>query len=285
MKKQDEQYKISVVMSVYKNDAPDNFVTAVESIINQTYTPSEIVLVVDGPVPEETDKILKKYEKDALFKVIRFEQNKGLGTALQVGVERAKYPIIARMDSDDIALETRFEKQIDFLKEHPETDVVGTFGIEFIDSPDNTFSEKNVPITNEEIKKYMKKRNPFNHMTIMMKKEKVLEAGNYQDWYYAEDYYMWLRLNLIGANFYNIPEVLTKIRINEDTFARRHGLKYYKSIKNLFKFMKKKKIINGFEYLKNIMIRFVGHVLIPKKMKKKMYAKFLRNKVKETKKD
>ena len=111
-----------------------------------------------------------------------------------------------------------------------------------------------------------------------MKKNKVMESGNYQDWYYAEDYYMWLRLYLNGANFYNIPEVLAKIRINEDTFGRRHGMKYFKSIKNLFKFMRKNKIIGFFSYIKNICIRFVGHVLIPRKMKKKMYSKFLRNK-------
>lgn len=279
--KENNQYKISVVMSVYKNDLAKNFKIAVDSILQQTYKPSEIVLIIDGPVPEDTEKLLSVYEKDKMFNVIRFEQNKGLGTALQVGVENAKYPIIARMDSDDISYPERFEKQINYLKEHPEVDAVGTYGIEFLDEPENTFAIKEVPITDQEIKQYMKKRNPFNHMTMTMKKDKVMQSGNYQDWYYAEDYYMWLRLYLNGANFYNIPEVLAKIRINEDTFGRRHGMKYFKSIKNLFKFMRKNKIIGFFSYVKNIFIRFAGHVLIPRKMKKKMYSKFLRNKVKE----
>lgn len=271
-------YKISVVMSVYKNDLAKNFEIAINSILNQTLKPNEIVLVIDGPVPNDTEELLSKYKKNNLFNIIRFEENKGLGTALKVGVENAKYPIIARMDSDDIALPERFEKQINYLKENPEVDIVGAFGIEFIDEPENVFSEKVVPVTDKEIKEYLKKRNPFNHMTVTMKKSKVLESGNYQDWYYAEDYYMWLRLYLNGANFYNIPEVLTKIRINEDTFARRHGLKYFKSIKNLFKFMRKNKIIGFFAYIKNIIIRFIGHVLIPKKIKNKMYSKFLRKK-------
>ena len=282
IKNNDENYKISVVMSVYKNDIPENFKIAVDSMLNQTYKPSEIVLVIDGPVPEGTEKLLKEYEKDKLFNVIRFEQNKGLGIALQTGCENAKYPIIARMDSDDIAYPTRFEKQINYLKENPSCDAVGTFGVEFIDNPENTFTNKIMPVTDEEIKKYLKKRNPFNHMTMTMKKDMVMKSGNYQDWYFAEDYYMWLRMYLNGANFYNIPEVLASVRINEDTFARRHGMKYFKSIKGLFKFMRKNKIIGFFSYIKNVLIRFAGHVLVPRKMKKKMYAKFLRKSAETT---
>ena len=123
-KNNSDNYKISVVMSVYKNDLAENFKTSIDSILNQTYKPNEIVLVVDGPVSMETENLLKEYEKNNLFNIIKFDKNKGLGIALQKGCEQAKYPIIARMDSDDIAYPTRFEKQINYLKENPTCDAV-----------------------------------------------------------------------------------------------------------------------------------------------------------------
>jgi len=278
-----EENKISVLMSVYKNDVPEDFETAINSILNQTYKPSEVVLVIDGPVPDGINNVIKKFEDNKIFKIIRFEENKGLGTALKVGSENCTYPLIARMDSDDISLPNRFEEQIKYLSSHPEVDVVGTFGTEFIGNVDNTFALKTVPVTDEEIKKFMKKRNPINHMTVIMKKEMLLKSGGYQDWYYAEDYYLWLRMFLNGATFYNLPMDLARIRMNENSYARRHGLKYFKSIKKLFKFMRKNKIIGYFAYLKNIIIRFIGHVLVPKKLKRKMYQKFLRSKTSEVK--
>jgi hypothetical protein len=107
-------------------------------------------------------------------------------------------------------------------------------------------------------------------------KQALIDAGGYQDWYYAEDWYLWIRMFLSGAKFYNIQENLMLIRINYDTFERRGGMKMFKSIKNLLKFMKSNKMIGAFRYLKECFKRFVGHVLVPKKMKRKLYMKFMR---------
>lgn len=261
-------------MSVYQNDDVENFRCAVESILSQTYSPSEIILVVDGPVPKEIESILKEYAMNPLFKIMRLPENVGLGSALQKGCTEAQYPLIARMDSDDISDPTRFEKQIKHLQENPNCDVVGTFGVKFFNSLENVYDEKKLPITDQEIKRTMQKRNPLNHMSIMMKKEALLKSGNYQNWYLAEDYYLWLRMCLSGATFHNIPENLVSIRVNNRTFAKRHGMKYFKSLKRLFKFMLTNKIISCWRYLKNILIRFVYHVLMPKWLKKLIYRKF-----------
>ena len=270
---------ISVLMSVYKNDIPKNVITAVESVVNQTLPPKQIVMVVDGPVPEELKNTLVDLEnKYDIYENVWLMQNGGLGNALKEGTKHCKYNIIARMDSDDISVPERFEKEIKYLEENEDCDVVGSLGQEFYDEPENLAGLKWVPEKHEEIVKFMKSRCPFCHMTVMMKKDVLNRAGGYEHWLWAEDWYLWIRMYLAGAKFYNIQETLVYIRINEQTFERRHGLKYYKSIKGLLKYMKNHKMISLIKYSKEKFVRFVGHVLIPRKMKNKLYRKHLRKK-------
>ena len=270
---------ISVLTSVYKNDIAKNVETAVESIVNQTLPPKQIVMMVDGPVPDELsqklDELAKKYD---VLEVHKLEKNVGLGNALRLGTDYCKYDIIARMDSDDIALPERFEKEIACFEKDPELSLVGSNAQEFFNEPENLANIKAVPETHDEIVAFMRGRCPFCHMSVMMKKDMLEKAGGYQDWYYAEDWYLWIRMYLAGAKFYNIQENLMLVRINYDTFERRGGLKYYKSIKGLLKFMKQNKMIGFMKYTKEKMKRFVGHVLVPKKMKNKLYMKFMRKK-------
>ena len=110
--------KFSVAMSVYKNDSPEYFDVALASITTeQTIKPSEIVLIVDGPVPDEVNSVIVKYETlyPDMFQVVRLEQNGGLGNALRLAVERANNELIARMDSDDISRCMRCEKQLEIF--------------------------------------------------------------------------------------------------------------------------------------------------------------------------
>lgn len=267
-------YKISVVMTVCQYDDAGDFEMAVESILNQTYQASEIIIVVDGVVSQEIETLLQKYESNTQFKIIRLPENVGLGLALQKGCTEAQYPLIARMDSDDVSEPTRFAKQINYFLQNKDCDVVGTFGVKFFDNLENIYAKQKLPIGNLEIRKIIKKRNPLNHMSVMMKKDMLMKSGNYQDWYLAEDYYLWVRMCLKGAVFYNIPENLVNIRVNDKTFTRRHGMKYFKSLKQLFKFMLANKLIGRWTYWKNIFVRFIYHVLIPRYLKKMIYRKF-----------
>lgn len=270
---------ISVLTSVYKNDIAKNVETAVESIVNQTLPPKQIVMMVDGPVPEELTQKLNELEKKYdVLEVHPLEKNVGLGNALRFGTEYCKYDFIARMDSDDIALPERFEKEMACFEKDPELSLVGSNAQEFFNEPENLANIKAVPETHDEIVAFMKGRCPFCHMSVMMKKEMLEKAGGYKDWYYAEDWYLWIRMYLAGAKFYNIQENLMLVRINYDTFERRGGLKYYKSIKGLLKFMKQNKMLGFMKYTKEKVKRFVGHVLVPKKMKNKLYMKFMREK-------
>lgn len=270
---------ISVLMSVYKNDKPLSIVEAVDSVINQTLKPKQVVLVVDGPVSDDITNILKELqEKYSILEVYPLEQNVGLGKAMNYGSEKCKYEFIARMDSDDIACADRFEKQMKCFEEDESLSVVGSNSQEFFETMDNLANVKAVPEKHDDIVQFMKGRCPFCHMSVIMKKQALIDAGGYQDWYYAEDWYLWIRMYLAGAKFYNIQENLMLVRINYDTFERRGGMKMYKSIKNLLKFMKKNKMIGFARYIKECVKRFVGHVLVPKKLKRKLYMKFLRKK-------
>ena len=270
---------ISVLMSVYKNDKPLSIVEAVDSVINQTLKPKQVVLVVDGPVSDDITNILKELqEKYSILEVYPLEQNVGLGKAMNYGSEKCKYEFIARMDSDDIACADRFEKQMKCFEEDESLSVVGSNSQEFFETMDNLANVKAVPEKHDDIVQFMKGRCPFCHMSVIMKKQALIDAGGYQDWYYAEDWYLWIRMYLAGAKFYNIQENLMLVRINYDTFVRRGGMKMYKSIKNLLKFMKKNKMIGFARYIKECVKRFVGHVLVPKKLKRKLYMKFLRKK-------
>lgn len=274
-----ENLKFSVLMSVYKNDKEEYLKLALDSIINQTVKPSEIVLVEDGPIPENIENLIKEYEKNIAFlKVIRLKENGGLGNALNVGLENCSYDIVARMDADDISVLDRFEKQIVEFEKDDTLSIVGGYISEFINNPEESIGIRQVPLTHEEISNFIKGRNPFNHMTVMFKKQSVLEAGSYQDFHFLEDYYLWIRMFLKGYKMKNIDSILVNARVGNDMYKRRGGFKYFKSCKRLQKYLLDNKLITYPKYLKNNIIRFIMQVLMPNNIRGFIYKKFARKK-------
>ncbi len=268
----------SVCMSVYKNDKPEYVVVALDSIIQQSVQPTEIVLVVDGPVPDALNEVLNDFEtKNAdLFHIIRLPQNGGLGNALRLAVENTKYELIARMDSDDICMPRRFEKQLAYFEQDPQISIVGGTISEFIDSPDHVVGQRICPLTDAEIRKYMKTRCGYNHMTVMFRKSEVLRVGNYQDWFWNEDYYLWIRMLLGGCKFANLPDVLVNVRVGKDMYARRGGWKYFKSEAKLQHYMWKHHLIGLPRYLYNVAIRFAVQVAMPNSVRGWVFRTFAR---------
>ncbi len=271
----------SVLMSIYRNTKASELKECLDSLYNQTIKASELVIVQDGPISEELqgflDNEIKEHQE---IKLCPIEKNVGLGNALKYGLSKCSYELVARMDTDDICVSDRFEKQLKVMNENPTISIIGSNIMEFCDSIDNLVGERKVKRTHEEICKDLKNRCPFNHMTVVFKKSEVEKAGGYLDWHYDEDSYLWVRMYLAGCEFYNIEENLVYARVNLDTYARRGGYKYYKSERDLFKFMYKNKIINYFEYLKCKLIRFTVYVLIPNKIRGWAFKKFTRKEVK-----
>lgn len=271
--------KYSVLMSIYFKENPNHFEECLNSILKQTILPDEIVLVKDGELTEELDKVIEEFKlkiREINLIIIQNEKNIGLGQSLNKGITYCKHELIARVDTDDINYEMRMQKQLEIFKTYPEIDICGTYIEEFITDSANAVSIRRVPTFNEDIKKKSKKKNPLNHMSVMFKKSKVLAAGNYEDVAYFEDYYLWLKMLSKGFIFYNIPEVLVSARLNEDFYSRRGGYQY---LKKEFKFQKK--IYNeGFSslltYISNVLIRCSVR-LLPQQILKKLYIGLGRN--------
>ena len=266
-----DKFLFSVVMSVYRGDKPNFFREALDSItVNQTLQPAEIVLVVDGPVSGLIDDIIAHYQswysnpdEPCYINVVRLEQNAGLGNALKLGVEAARYEYVARMDSDDISLPYRFERQAEFLMGNSDVDIVGGNISEFVGSQDNIVGSRVVPQSNEQIFDYIKSRCPLNHMSVMFRKSAVQAAGGYIDWHYNEDYYLWVRMALIGCKFANLPQTLVNVRVGAEMYARRGGYKYFKSEADLQRFIYRKGLISLPRMWYNVLLRFVLQVCMP----------------------
>ena len=274
-----ENLKFSVSMCVYGKDNPQWFESAVDSILNQTCMPDEVVLVVDGPVPDDLDNVIKKYEQKEIFNVIRLEINRGHGEARRIGLENCKNNLVALMDADDISLGDRFEKQIAMFGKDDELAIVGGNITEFIGEPKNVAAKRIVPCGDVEIKEYLKKRCPMNQMTVMFKKDCVQAAGGYIDWYCDEDYYLWIRMSLAGMKFANLPDMLVNVRVGADMYQRRGGRRYFVSEAKLQKLMLDERIIGVGTYLVNILKRFIVQVLLPNKIRGWVFKKFARKTV------
>lgn len=272
-----EHQPFSIAISVYKSDNPKFFDRALESItVLQTIVPDEIVLVVDGPVPNEINQVIDKYSLKYTFKVIRLETNGGLGNALKLATENATHDLIARMDSDDVSVSDRFEQELKMFEGNKDLDVVGGNITEFVDSEDNIVATRVVPIYDADIKKNMKKRCAMNHVSVMFKKRSVLEAGGYLDWHYNEDYYLWIRMQLKNCCFGNTGTNLVNVRTGLDMYARRGGKLYYRSEKGLQKYMLKNKMIGRFTYFLNCTKRFVVQMILPNRIRGWIYRSFAR---------
>lgn len=270
--------KFSVSMCVYGGDRPDWFRTAVDSILNQTAKPDEVVLVVDGPVPETLDGIISTYEKDPVFQVIRLEKNMGHGEARRIGLGACSYDLVALMDADDISAPDRFQKQLQLFAADASLTIVGSDITEFVDDPKNLVGARRVFTADNEIKADMKKRCPMNQMTVMFRKAAVEAAGGYVDWYCDEDYYLWLRMMLDGGMFANIPEALVNVRVGKEMYQRRGGWKYYKSEAKLQKWMLDRKVIGFSTYVVNVAKRLIVQVLLPNRLRGWVFQKFAREK-------
>lgn len=217
----------SVLLSVYHKENPLFLKQALESTWHlQTLKPDEIVVVKDGPLTEELDKVIADFAKLAPVVIVVLEKNQGLGAALNIGSTQCKHEIIARMDSDDICYPDRFQKQIEFLTRNPTIDLVSSWIDEFIETKDHVVSTRKLPEFHPEIQVFAQKRCPINHPVVAFKKSAVLKAGGYLHLPLFEDYYLWVRMLMSGAKFHNLQESLLFFRTNPETYKRRGGFKH-----------------------------------------------------------
>lgn len=268
----------SVLIPVYNKEKPEYFKQALQSIIDQTVKPSEVVIVKDGKLTEDLEQVIDEFVNDnneIKIKIIPLEKNIGAGGALSIGIKECSCNYIARLDSDDISLNNRFEIQTDFLEKNQQIDILSGYIEEFNSKNNKKIYVRKVPISNGEIKKYVKYRSPFNHSAVMYKKEAILKIGNYSNLRKMEDYDLWIRAVKNNLNLYNIPMVLSMMRVEDNTYKKRGGLRYIRTILYIQNKLKLNGIITAKEKIINILLRsFVA--IIPYKLRKYVYLKFLR---------
>jgi glycosyltransferase involved in cell wall biosynthesis len=231
----------SVLMSVYFKEQPNNLQQAMESMRNQTVPTDDFVLVCDGPLTDELDDVITEEQEKfgSVLHVHRLEKNGGLGNALNEGLKVCKNELVARMDSDDISRPGRCEKQLRLFSSYPDISLSSGTVSEFVTDPAHPTGKREVPITDEEIRIYSRKRNPMNHPCVMFKKSAVEKAGGYKETFHLfEDYYLWVRMLRKGFKAENIPDVLVDVRTPADMYLRRGGREYAKTMMKFHKWLR-----------------------------------------------
>jgi len=269
----------SVLLTTYKGDNPQELDTALHSTVDQTHPPEEIVLVKDGPLTTELTAIVDTYTKDHpdLFFIHQLPENQGRGAAAGIGLTYCSHDLVGIMAADDINVRHRYERQVQFLVDNPEVDVVGGYVKEFIKNPDESVATRKVPTSPSEVRRFALSRNPMTEVTVMFRKSTVMEVGGYRSVDRMEDYDLWVRLLVNGAVLANIPEVLVKVRAGEDFSDRRGGTEYAREeIRQQIDFYKL-----GFISLNRLVFNIVTRVplrVMPSVVRSFIYKKFARSK-------
>lgn len=274
--------RYSVLMSVYYKEKAEYFKTSIESMLNQTITPNQIVIVADGKLTEQLYAVLNHYVSayPAMFTIIYLKENIGLGRALNVGLKKCRNNLVARMDTDDISLPRRCEKQLKVFQKDREVSIVGTQIDEFYGSVNNIVYSRNVPTKPKEILEFSKRRSPFNHPTVMYKRDDVWNAGGYGSSGRKEDLELFGRMLHKGYKGRNINESLLLYRSNKDNLKRRKTWNNCRDyIVVIYHFYKK-----GYSTFEDFLFVAIGQLIMwvaPEWIVKVLTKKFLRVKLKQ----
>jgi glycosyltransferase involved in cell wall biosynthesis len=248
-------------MAVYTKDNPLFLEFSIISILNQSLITDDFIIVVDGPINLNLNKILLNYQnKFSFIRLFYLEKNMGLGNALNYGLNKSKNEIILRMDSDDISLPDRALKTLKFFNLNANVSVIGGNILEF---GDKGFRLKEMPKKHHDIVKQLKFRNAINHPTVAFKKTHVNSVGSYLELKFNEDYFLWIRMVKSKFIFSNLDEVLLFMRFNENTIRRRRGLSYFFTQSSIYFYQYKNHLLNIYQLFFSLSYSFFIRVIVP----------------------
>lgn len=276
--KQMEKY--SVLMLVYKGEDPASFREAIQSMLDQTVPTDDFVIVCDGPLTAELDGVLDTFVSryPDLFHIVRLPENVGEGLAGNPGVRACRNELVAKMDSDDISLPDRCEKQLARFAANPELILVGGVIEEFDNETGAVCAARTVPLDNAGIRRFARRRSPFNNVTVMYRKAAVLAAGGYRDLRRGTDYDLYLRMLINGCYAENLPDTLVRVRVEAGDYGRRASWRTLKACASIWWNAWRK----GFSSLADLVICLAGQTLLiicPAGVQQMLYQKFLRRNV------
>ena len=267
----------SVLMSLYKKEHPEFFRQALDSMINQTLKPAEIVLVEDGQLTPELYAVVEEYEKKfpALFNIVKNPTNLGLGLALNEGLKVCKYELVARMDTDDISKPDRCERQVQRFNEKPQLSIVGAHIDEFVGDKDNVISQRRVPTDSDSIYDFAKRRSAFNHPAVMYKKSAVMAVGGYSNLRRNQDVDLFGRMLFNGYKAENIDAALLWFRSSDELSKRRKSWENTWSYIAVIKKFWQMGYSSFFDYA-IVLVGQIGIYLMPLAVQNWVYKTFLR---------
>lgn len=270
------EQKFSVLLNVYCKDKPAWLKQAINSVLTNTIRPDEFVIMLDGPIGKELQNVLDDVTQNNIVRILSHPVNIGRGAALGYAVPKCSYDLIALMDADDVSRKDRFEKQLAAFAANPDLSVCGG-QIQEVDAESFApLSKRQVPLSHDDICKYLKTRMPFNNQTIMFKKQAVLSSGNFKAFGLLEDYYMWTRVIAKGYKTVNLDDILVDMRVNPAMYGRRGGWNYFHMNKILFDEMRKLGLLNIWQYYYTLSVRFIVQVLMPNWCRSLFYKRMLR---------
>jgi glycosyltransferase involved in cell wall biosynthesis len=260
----------SLLVSVYDGDRPDYLRRALRSAIaDQTVRPDQVVIVRDGPVRQELAECLDELQAASPVPVtfVPLEHNSGLGPALNAGLAASWFDVIARMDADDVAMPHRFEVQMALIAD---ADIVGSGLLEFVTDTDDVVGQRVPPTDPSHIARYARAHDPFNHPTVVYRRQAVLDAGGYGDLPLMEDYALFARMLQQGARAVNVVEPLVYYRVGATAFKRRGGIGLLRSELRLQREFRRNGFISRAEYARNVLARG-SYRLIPWWLRRAIY--------------
>ena len=252
--------QFSVVLPVCSYDKSAYFTEALQSVLNQTLPPGEVIVSVDGPISDELRKSLAIFEDSLIVRIIYSGINLGPGVARHSAILAARFDTIAIMDADDISVPERFAWQYKFLNE-TEFDVVGGLISEFDRFPLDSKKVRRVPSSHPDVVRLMKWRQPINHVTIMFRRRAYFRSGGYRAFRFVEDYDLIYRMCLAGARFANVLEVLVYVRAGSSMMTRRRGWNYLCQEVALFNRMRSDRFLTFFQWGVNCAVRIALRLL------------------------
>lgn len=267
----------SVLLLVYRGEDPGNFQEAIQSMLDQTVVTNDFVIVCDGPLTVELDGVLESFVSryPELFRVVRLPENVGEGLAGNAGLKACRNELIAKMDSDDVSVPDRCEKQLARFIANPELSVLGGVIEEFDNQTGKVIAARVTPLDNDGIRRYARRRNPINNVTAMYKKSAVLAAGGYRELRRGPDYDLYLRMLINGCYAENLPDTLVKVRVDADDYCRRTSWYTVKCCAGIWWYGWKQ----GFSSLADLLICIVAKTFMficPGRVQYIIYKRFLR---------
>lgn len=279
-----DDFALSVVMPVHAGADPEHFRRALESIYDQTFPASEVIVVEDGPLTDHHYAVLDDYavsdEGDGTagpggrvleLRRIALPENRGAAAGNQAGLEAARCPWVAKADSDDINLPARFAVQVDALRAG-DLDCVGSSMFEFDGPEDNVLGIRTLPSSPEKIARYARRNNPANHPTLIYRRDLALSVGGYRPLPYMEDYDLVARMLAAGARIRNLPEPLVLFRAGDAMLGRRKTRGIFASERTMQRNLRTYGIVGPIEERVNLVAR-TGFRLLPAPLLRRVYGR------------